>query len=116
METIELKGIEEWERFKDDNKGSEIVILKKSPLSTVSFVGEKFFDMWCGRLKEGSDIVCVKVNVIDAKSLSGAMTDEFGVKHESPQIIWVDSEGAVKWSGHHHQITIENLNKHLKAE
>lgn len=116
MEINDLKNVKEWETLKAANEGKEIVLLKKSPLSTVSFVGEKFFESWCGSLPENTGIVCAKVDVIDAKQLSNRLTGELNVKHESPQLIWLNEEGGVKWSGHHHEITIANLNKHLKTE
>jgi bacillithiol system protein YtxJ len=116
MEIKELNSVEEWESLKASAGKEEIVLLKKSPLSTVSFVGEKFFDMWCGKLPEDSRVICVKIDVIEAKELSNSLTGEFGIKHESPQIIWLDKDRRVKWTGHHHQITLDNLNHRLKTE
>lgn len=48
------------------------------------------------------------VHVIEDRSVSNEIADHFGVKHESPQAIWIKDE-EVAWHASHRDITQEAL-------
>ena len=50
------------------------------------------------------------VNVIQAKPVSNAISERLGVEHRSPQMILVH-KGEVLWTGSHHGIHADKLNK-----
>jgi bacillithiol system protein YtxJ len=72
----------------EPGNAAEIIIFKSSPYCGTSAVCEKVFDEWFNNLSENYDIICVKVDVIEALSLSSYIADEFGIKHESPQALY----------------------------
>jgi len=101
-----INTLAELEELKNSTlKNSELLLFKYSPACTISFVAEKLFDRWFAGLLEESNIVCAKIDVLASKPLSAHIADEFSIQHESPQLIWLNKEGKVKWHGSHHQIT-----------
>ena len=105
-----IKSLLHWTDIKSNKLGSKnILLLKVSSLSTVSFVAEKFVDMWADGIHE-AEVECFKIDVINSKEVSDVVSVEFGIKHESPQLIWIKPDGEIGWHGHHHEISLERLN------
>jgi len=48
------------------------------------------------------------VKVIESRSVSNAIADRLGVRHQSPQLILV-KDGQAVWDASHHRITGENM-------
>ena len=92
---------------------SEIIIFKYSPICTVSFVMEKQFDKWFDQIQSDSKLIVAKVNVIKERPLSRQIADELKIRHQSPQAIWLQKDGRVKWHGSHHNIDVEELSDNL---
>lgn len=113
----EIKRIKTLEEFEDLKKtainNSELMLFKYSPNCTISFVGEKLFDRWFSGLSEDTNIICAKIDVLAARPLSRHIAGELDIKHESPQMIWLNKEGKVKWHGSHHRITERTLEENL---
>lgn len=112
---MEIKSINEWNELKKSYKDKfEIIILKFSPVCPVSRNIEYSFDQWC---KENnildSERVIVKINVIASRELSNHIAEEFQLKHESPQLLWLDKSLHLKVFHNHYKINEDNLNKHL---
>lgn len=53
------------------------------------------------------------VDVHDHKDRSAEIAEQFGIKHESPQVIVLAEDGTVKWHGSHRAITFEAIKKAL---
>ncbi len=116
MEFILLKNLDEWEKFKSSNNTKETVIFKFSPKCSISLAAEKEFSNWLEALDENTNLNVFKVDVLNSKPLSQSLANEFNIKHESPQIIWLDKKGKVKWDTSHHSITKDALNEKLRSE
>lgn len=115
-ELIEIQTSEELESHLDDSLNiKDIIILKYSPYCTISFVADNIVKLWFKRLDEKTDVRILKVNVISARSLSNEIAEKYKVKHESPQLFWLNKSGEIQWYGSHHKITEiildDNLNK-----
>lgn len=108
-----LNENEEWEKVQNDNTYSELIIFKFSPYCSISYRAEKIFRHWFDGINEEKNIIGAKVNVISAKSVSGKIAEDLRIEHESPQVIWLDSEGNVKWTASHFEITEKSLNSNL---
>ena len=107
---IELKDSDDWVRIKTESKGkNEVIILKYSPICTVSFTAGKILEAWLAHKNIISNLTVAKVNVIDERSVSKLIEEETGIKHESPQLIWFDKSGKVKWHGSHFMISENSL-------
>ena len=77
---------------------------------------EKKFDSWLNNLEEDVKLDVVKVDVINSRSLSQSLANEFNVRHESPQVIWLDKKGNVKWDISHYSITKGALEEKLSGK
>ena len=53
--------------------------------------------------------------MIAARELSRGVAKELGVKHESPQAIWLDLSGSVRWHESHGGITADALEETRRA-
>jgi bacillithiol system protein YtxJ len=107
---IKLNNRNEWEiLIKEAGNSREIVIFKSSPYCGTSALCERIFDEWFNNICENTEITCVKIDVIEARQLSNFIAAESGIRHESPQVIWLDKNRKVKWHQSHFSITEETL-------
>lgn len=112
---MEITSISEWNKIKESYKNKfEILILKFSPICPISRNIEYSFDQWIieNKILE-SERVVVKINVIASRELSNHISEEYKLKHESPQLLWLDKVLNLKLFHNHYKINEENLNKHL---
>ncbi|MDP1994268.1 MAG: DUF2847 family protein, partial [Ignavibacteria bacterium] len=93
----------------------EILLLKVSSRCTVSFVIQKIFENWFNSIDPSTKLRCGIVEVISAREISNQIAKDFGIKHESPQAIWLSKDRKVKWSDSHHRITVETLDHCLAS-
>ncbi len=49
------------------------------------------------------------IDVIGNRPRSNQVAEQYGLKHESPQVLIVDDKDAVAWHASHSKITVENL-------
>ncbi|MHB8580911.1 MAG: bacillithiol system redox-active protein YtxJ [Ignavibacteriaceae bacterium] len=113
----ELKSIEEWNQLKKDSLSkSELVILKYSPYCSISAFAEDNFDRWASSLNESPELEIIKVNVINARSVSQQIAKDLNIVHESPQLLWLNREMKVKWNATHYNITKSSLDNAIKME
>ncbi len=115
-ECKQLNNLDDWEKYKSSETGKEKIVFKFSPICPVSFMAERKFDSWLKNLEENAEIDIVKVDVINSRSLSQAIANELNIRHESPQIIWFDKNGNVKWEASHYSITKGALEEQLTGK
>jgi bacillithiol system protein YtxJ len=94
------------------SEGDQLLIFKASPRCGASLVTEKKFDEWYNNNKT-EKLKMLKVNVIEQKPLSSSIAERYKIRHESPQLIWLDHEENVVWHGSHSSIKIEVLDELL---
>ena len=114
MEIRKLKDKKEWKELtKNSPNNRELIIYKFSPICPISHSTDMVIDDWYSSHREKGNVDILKVNVIFSKSLSRKIAKDLKVVHESPQVIWLDSEMKVKYHASHYDITAEELNKLL---
>ncbi len=117
MNSVEIKSVDEWEKLREETaKKEELIVFKYSPICGVSSSVENDFNSWFSNLNENVKIVCAKVDVISAKSVSRYIAKELNIQHQSPQVIWLKKDGKVKWSGSHYDIDKSQLSAQLKID
>ena len=116
MDFKKIYKIEEWESFYTSNNSNDKIIFKFSPTCPVSFMAEKKFDSWFKNLNNSKEIDVAKVDVINSKILSQLIEKQTNIRHESPQVIWLDKKGKVKWDADHFSITKGALDEQLTGE
>lgn len=102
-----LQNDEQWEALAAGP--GEKVIFKFSPICPISARAESQFDSWVAGLPGDAGLALAKVDVIGARPLSQRLAADLGVQHQSPQVLWLDADGAVKWHASHGDITAESL-------
>jgi bacillithiol system protein YtxJ len=93
--------------------GYQFLIFKYSPACSFSYFVEKSFDKWFNNLSNETKLVAVKINVIESRSLSQEIAEKFNIRHESPQAIWLNENGEVKWQASHSRISPKDLTELL---
>lgn len=109
----QLRTVDEWNDFKaslpNDN---EVVIFKRSPRCPISLSVEAGFDDWVAQLAS-DHLQIVKVDVVYDKPLSQHLSQELGISHESPQVLWLNTDGQVRFTASHRRITGQLLDRQL---
>lgn len=54
------------------------------------------------------------IDVIANRARSDEIAQQFDLEHESPQVILVDDNNSVVWSGSHRRVTEENLSQAIQ--
>lgn len=102
----------EWESLLANvSQTAGLVLFKQSPTCPISFRAEDEFDRWHEALPDDANLQCIKVNVIAQRPISQAIARETSVRHESPQVIWFNSDGQIHWHASHGSITQAALNE-----
>ena len=113
---FEIKTLNDWQKIKSDQKNNkEIILFKYSPICSVSFTAGRILEEWLNNNNVDTNFIAAKINVIESREVSNNVERETGIRHESPQIIWINSKGEVKWKESHFGITESNLNKQLTS-
>ncbi len=113
---LSLKSVDEWNQYKISNKNIETIVFKFSPTCSISSSAENRINSWYADLEESVDLNIVKIDVINSRLLSQSLADEFNIIHQSPQVIWLDKNGNIKWNASHHKITKEALEEILNGK
>lgn len=111
--TLELMNSQDLDNLISQGKhGQELIVFKYSSICSVSYTAHNIFDGWLESLKDNSDLTILKVDVIKRRELSNKIELQTGVRHESPQVIWLKN-GEVKWYASHFEISKKALSTHL---
>ena len=101
---------EAWEALAAAGRGRQgILVLKFSPICPISAAAEEEFDAWTAGLAGEPGFAIAKVDVIGARPLSRCLAEVLGVRHESPQVLWLGPDLSVRWHASHGDITRESL-------
>ncbi|HLO11053.1 MAG TPA: bacillithiol system redox-active protein YtxJ [Pseudoneobacillus sp.] len=109
MSIKQLHSIEELHQFVQQT-GKQLLFKH----STTCPISAKAHDEFQAFMND-SDISAAIVHVIEDRSLSNHIAEEFGIKHESPQIFMLEN-GEVKWNASHWKITQNSIKGALTNE
>lgn len=110
MTMTSLTTLPDLTRFIEAHQAEQIILFKHSstcPISTRAYAQVEEF-----RAKS-PDIPIGLVVVQEARPLSDYIAEQYGVRHESPQII-VLRGGEVVWNDSHFALTAEAIGKHME--
>jgi bacillithiol system protein YtxJ len=107
----EITCSQELGQIMDESCQRQIILFKHSttcPISSRAWREVQNF------IKESSDEVLVgMIKVIESRSVSNQVTEELGLKHQSPQVLFV-RDRQVLWHASHQEVTQANLKKALE--
>jgi bacillithiol system protein YtxJ len=75
----------------------------------MSFMAEREVAAWLGDVAGELDVDFYKVDVHSGRPVSDRIEQDFGIRHESPQVLWIGEGGEVRWHGSHRAISQETL-------
>ncbi|MGM0804774.1 MAG: bacillithiol system redox-active protein YtxJ [Bacillota bacterium] len=103
MSLIQLQNEQDWNLVKEQR--NRIILMKNSTTCPVSHEAFKEFQKFAA---DNENETLYYLNVQDARSLSNAIAEQTGVKHESPQVLIFDGDNVV-WHDSHWNITNKKL-------
>lgn len=109
MQWREITTIEEWDDILNKSSEKDQIILKHSTTCPVSTNALEEYEAYLqDQPNENIDYTLVKVR--ESRPVSNKIEEDLGVKHESPQIIYIKDK-AKYWSTTHWSVT----KAHMKA-
>ncbi|WP_281887343.1 bacillithiol system redox-active protein YtxJ [Paenibacillus sp. YYML68] len=105
----EITTTEQWTEAWTASGEKPFVILKHSTACPVSFSALEEFESYLGKTPN-EDVEYLLVKVIESRPVSNQIAEETGVKHASPQVLYVKNKETV-WNTSHWSIT----EKHMTA-
>jgi bacillithiol system protein YtxJ len=112
MKKIELNSKETMEELRKRARSDEgVLIFKHSTRCGISSWAWKQFQRdW----DQSWNIPVFFLDLLKNRDLSNRIAEELGVRHESPQLIWV-RKGQVGFHTSHSGLTVDSFRKHKKA-
>lgn len=99
----EIDSQEEWNQLLEDSSEKPVVVLKHSTTCPVSANALQEFENYLKK-QPNDKIDYVLVKVIESRPVSNQIAEDTGVKHASPQIIYVKDKESV-WNTSHWAVT-----------
>jgi len=103
MSYKEITSIEEWNSVYEASATRPLVVFKHSTTCPVSSNAYQEFNQYLDG-KPRDDVEYVLVKVIESRLVSNQIAEDTSVKHESPQIIFIEKKEKV-WTTSHWSIT-----------
>lgn len=110
MALTELLAIDDLEQVWETSTEKPVLLFKQSttcPVSADAFSALQAF------LEEENDVDAFFVKVRETRPVSDQITEDLGVRHQSPQIFVVKNKEAV-WNASHMKITGKNITEALR--
>jgi bacillithiol system protein YtxJ len=105
-----LESEADWEEALQESEKSPVVIFKHSTRCSVSFMAKKNFET--GWDYSEDEIRAYFLDLVRYRSVSDRIAQDTGVRHESPQIIFLKDKEVIL-DASHHAIDAEALKSHL---
>ncbi|GKS09911.1 hypothetical protein YDYSY3_09110 [Paenibacillus chitinolyticus] len=105
----EVTTLEQWNEIFDQSAEKPFVMLKHSTTCPVSASALEEYDEYLGK-NPNEKVNYYLVKVIETRPVSNKIAEDVGVKHASPQIIYVKDKFA-EWNTSHWSVT----SKHISA-
>ncbi|MDF2835292.1 MAG: ral stress protein [Paenibacillus sp.] len=99
----EITTLEQWSEALQQSDSRPLVVFKHSTTCPVSANAHEEFGNYLKDNPRG-DVNYVLVKVIESRPVSNQIAEDTGVKHESPQIIYIDKKAKV-WTASHWSVT-----------
>jgi bacillithiol system protein YtxJ len=87
---------------------SAALVFKYSPICPISHRAEGELDRFLEAIDPASELALARIDVIGRRPLARGLTDELGLRHESPQALWFRA-GELTWHGSHGELTRERF-------
>jgi len=92
----------------DESKTHPVLVFKKSPICVVIRAAEQELRRYLTSREGASKLGLVMIDVLRQRSLALGLSEQLGVRHESPQAFILES-GELQWHGSHGTLTLETF-------
>ncbi|CAG7645335.1 hypothetical protein PAESOLCIP111_04923 [Paenibacillus solanacearum] len=99
----EITTIEQWNRLYEGSADKPVVVLKHSTACPVSSNALDEYESYLAK-EPNADVEYVMVKVIESRPVSNQIAEDTGVKHASPQILYIKNKETV-WNTSHWSVT-----------
>lgn len=99
----EIQTVEEWDDALRQTDTRPLLLLKHSTACPISAEALREYEAYLTNERK-EDVNYLLVKVIESREVSNKIADDLGIKHESPQIIFVKDRKAV-WNASHWDVT-----------
>lgn len=103
----EITTADEWKQAWDHSGERPVLLLKHSTTCPVSANALKEFEEYLSK-NPNADVDYLLVKVIESRPVSNQIAEDTGIKHESPQILFLKDKGAY-WNASHWAVTVEHI-------
>lgn len=105
-----IESVDDWDRlFAGKQDTRDLVVFKVSSICGMSFRAEEEVAAWLRDVDMAPEVDVYKVDVHSGRPVSNLIEEQLGIRHESPQILWIGGSGTVRWHGSHRAITRDRL-------
>ncbi len=87
------------------------ILFKHSPRCGISAAAHAEIDRF---VEAHPDVPVYRIDVLEARPLSNAVAERFGIVHQSPQAI-LCRDGRAVWDASHYSVTAARLDEQVKA-
>lgn len=109
----EITCSQEFGEILDESCQRKIILFKHS---TTCFISERAWQEVQDFIQESSDeVLVVMIKVIESRPVCSQVTEDLGVKHQSPQVLLL-SNRKILWHASHQSVTQNNIKKALEGE
>ena len=109
----EITSPQQLRQIMDESEQRQVILFKHSTTCPTS---RRAWGEVQNFIKESSDEVLVgMIKVLESRRISNQVTEELGIKHQSPQVLLM-SKRKVLWHASHNEVTQANLIKALSGE
>ncbi|WP_068774728.1 bacillithiol system redox-active protein YtxJ [Paenibacillus sp. FJAT-26967] len=103
----EITTVEEWNDILENSTDKPLVILKHSTTCPVSASALEEYDDYLGK-QPNQEVGYYLVKVIESRPVSNKIAEDIGVKHASPQILYVKNKESY-WNTSHWSVTAKHI-------
>lgn len=111
MDLSELKTQKDWKNIYEKSETKPVLIFKHSTTCPISGEAWNAFQAYL-KQSPNHEIEYAFVKVIESRPVSNQITEDIGVKHESPQVILIKGRKET-WNTSHWDITQKKLENAL---
>ncbi|MBP1155518.1 MULTISPECIES: bacillithiol system redox-active protein YtxJ [unclassified Paenibacillus] len=104
----EISTNEEWNHIFEGSTSKPVVVLKHSTACPVSSNALDEYESYLGTAPN-QDVDYILVKVIESRPVSNQIAEDTGVKHASPQILYIKNKETI-WNTSHWSITKQHMN------
>jgi len=111
MDFTEISTIEQWENALEGTSSKPALLFKHSTSCSISAAAQEELSAYLNE-ERNENVNYYLVKVIESRPVSNQIAEDLSVRHQSPQIIYIDNKTA-KWDKTHWSITHSLLSDRL---